>query len=71
MQATRTYLELSQQSQFKPDGVAFADLAIEQVEQPTPELYRRCYQGVGEAVAQPLLQRGAAGIVLLARFLRA
>jgi len=49
MEATRTYLELSRQSQFKPGFGAFPDLVIERVERPTPQLYRECYRGVGEA----------------------
>src|SRR5438034_2687349 len=49
MQATRTYLELSRASQFKPGFGAFPDLVIERVERPTPELYRECYRTVGEA----------------------
>src|SRR5882724_12099020 len=49
MQATRTYLELSRESQFKPGFGAFPDLVIERVERPTPELYRECYRTVGEA----------------------
>src|SRR5260370_15437856 len=49
MQATRTYLELSRESQFKPGFGTFHDLVIERVERPTPELYRECYRTVGEA----------------------
>ena len=49
MEATRTYLELKRQSQFKPGFGAFPDLVIERVERPTPELYRECYRRVGEA----------------------
>src|SRR5438094_8135987 len=49
MQATRTYLELSRETQFKPGFGAFPDLVIERVERPTPELYRECYRTVGEA----------------------
>src|SRR2546421_874002 len=49
MQATRTYLELSRETQFKPGFGAFPDLVIERVERPTPELYRECYRSVGEA----------------------
>src|SRR5437867_6833941 len=49
MEATRTYLELSRESQFRPGFGASPDLVIERVERPTPELYRRCYRTVGEA----------------------
>src|SRR5438876_10965330 len=49
MQATRTYLELSRASQFKPGFGAFPDLVVERVERPTPALYRECYRTVGEA----------------------
>src|SRR5205809_7432 len=49
MEATRTYLELSRESQFRPGFGAFPDLVIERVERPTPELYRECYRTVGEA----------------------
>ena len=49
MQATRTYLELSRETQFKPGFGTFPDLVIERVERPTPELYRECYRTVGEA----------------------
>src|SRR5438093_12681475 len=49
MEATRTYLELSRESQFRPGFGTFPDLVIERVERPTPELYRECYRTVGEA----------------------
>src|SRR5207247_10429796 len=49
MQATRTYLELSRESQFNPGFGAFPDLVIERVERSTPGLYRECYRTVGEA----------------------
>src|SRR5881409_1307053 len=49
MQATRTYLELDGESQFKPGFGTFPDLVIERVERPTPEMYRECYRTVGEA----------------------
>src|SRR3989442_1075305 len=49
MEATRTYLELSRESQFRPGFGAFPDLVIERVAHPTPELYRECYRTVGEA----------------------
>ena len=49
MQATRTYLELTNPDQFRPALGAFPDLLVERVERPTPALYRRCYRTVGEA----------------------
>src|SRR2546422_6736808 len=49
MEATRTYLELSRESQFRPGFGAFPNLVIERVERPTPDLYRECYRTVGEA----------------------
>lgn len=48
MRATRTYLELKDPGQFRPAFGRFADLVIERVERPTPELYRTCYRTVGE-----------------------
>src|SRR5213082_4145546 len=49
MEATRTYLELTREKQFRPGFGTFPDLVIERVERPTPELYRQCYRTVGEA----------------------
>ena len=49
MQVTRTYLELREPDRFRPAFGDFADLVIEQVERPTPDLYRECYRTVGEA----------------------
>src|SRR2546422_10961782 len=49
MEATRTYLQLSRESQFRPGFGAFPDLVIERVERRTPELYRESYRTVGEA----------------------
>jgi ribosomal protein S18 acetylase RimI-like enzyme len=49
VQATRTYLELSGPGQFRAAFGDFPDLTIEEVQGPTPELYRRCYRTVGEA----------------------
>src|SRR5919108_3338479 len=47
MQATRTYLELKDRSQFKDAQGDFPDIAIARARQPQPELYRRCYRTVG------------------------
>lgn len=49
MQATRTYLELKNRTQFKAGFGDFPDVAIARAVKPLPELYRMCYQTVGEA----------------------
>lgn len=49
MQATRTYLELTDPSQFRSAFGDFPDVVITRVEDPTPALYRQCYRTVGEA----------------------
>jgi len=49
MQATRTYLELKDPTQFKDALGDFPGVAIAHARQPQPELYRRCYRSVGEA----------------------
>jgi GNAT superfamily N-acetyltransferase len=49
VQATRTYLELTDPSQFQSAFGDFPDVVITQVEDPTPALYRHCYRTVGEA----------------------
>jgi GNAT superfamily N-acetyltransferase len=49
VEVTRTYLELKQPARFRPAFGDFDDLVIERVARPTPELYRECYRGVGEA----------------------
>jgi len=51
MQATRTYLELTTPSRFRPAFGDFPDVTIRRVSPPeaTPALYRGCYRGVGEA----------------------
>ena len=49
MQATRTYLQLTDPQQFREAFGDFPDLVVQHVAQPTPELYRTCYQTVGEA----------------------
>ena len=49
MQATRTYLELTEPSQFKVAFGSFPDITIARVPNPSPDLYRACYRTVGEA----------------------
>jgi ribosomal protein S18 acetylase RimI-like enzyme len=49
MQATRTYLELTSRTQFKPAFGDFPDVAIAHAPRPQPALYRMCYRSVGEA----------------------
>src|SRR3989442_13332321 len=51
MQATRTYLELTTPSRFRPAFGDFPDVTVMRVPpgEATPELYRRCYRTVGEA----------------------
>jgi len=49
MQATRTYLELKDRGQFKASFGDFPRVAVVRAPQPLPELYRVCYQAVGEA----------------------
>jgi len=49
MQATRTYLELKEPSQFNAAFGAFPDITIARVPNPSPALYRSCYRTVGEA----------------------
>ena len=49
MQATRTYLELKEPTQFKDAFGTFPDITVARVPQPSPDLYRTCYRTVGEA----------------------
>ena len=49
MQATRTYLELTERGQFKAAFGDFPDVAIVRPPKPSPDLYRMCYRTVGEA----------------------
>ncbi|PYO90333.1 MAG: N-acetyltransferase [Gemmatimonadetes bacterium] len=49
MQATRTYLELRDRTQFKAAFGDFPNIAIARAPQPAPDLYRMCYRTVGEA----------------------
>jgi GNAT superfamily N-acetyltransferase len=48
MQATRTYLELKDPTQFKASFGDFPGVVIARAPKPSAELYRRCYQTVGE-----------------------
>jgi GNAT superfamily N-acetyltransferase len=47
MEVTRTYLELPAPAVFRAAFGEFPDVRIERVSDPTPELYRLCYQTVG------------------------
>jgi GNAT superfamily N-acetyltransferase len=49
MQATRTYLQLTDPRQFRQALGDFPNLLIERVARPTATLYRSCYRTVGEA----------------------
>jgi len=51
MRATRTYLELTTASGFRPAFGHFPDVTLARVlaADATPELYRHCYRSVGEA----------------------
>jgi GNAT superfamily N-acetyltransferase len=49
MHVTRTYLELKDRTQFKASFGDFPDVTIARAQKPLPELYRMCYQTVGEA----------------------
>jgi GNAT superfamily N-acetyltransferase len=49
MQVTRTYLQLHDRGQFKAAHGDFPGVAIARARKPLPELYRVCYQAVGEA----------------------
>jgi GNAT superfamily N-acetyltransferase len=49
MQATRTYLQLLNPTQFKAAFGEFPGVSIAREPEPTPELYRMCYRTVGEA----------------------
>ena len=49
MQATRTYLELTDRTQFRPAFGDFPDLAVRRVAGAAPQLYRDCYRTVGAA----------------------
>ena len=47
MQATRTYLQMTEPGQFRPALGEFPDVTVERVAGPAPALYRACYQTVG------------------------
>ncbi len=49
MEATRTYLELTAPTQFRPGFGAFPGLRVARVPDPAPALYRHCYRSVGDA----------------------
>src|SRR5689334_17079987 len=49
MQATRTYLQLTDPAAFRPAFGRFPGLVVQRVLRPTPDLYRFCYRTVGEA----------------------
>jgi GNAT superfamily N-acetyltransferase len=49
MQATRTYLELTEEAQFRPAFGDFPDVTLAHVPIAPPKLYRHCYRTVGEA----------------------
>lgn len=49
MQVTRTYLELTNNAQFKASFGDFPGVTIARAHKPLPALYRMCYQTVGEA----------------------
>jgi len=49
MRATRTYLELQEQSQFQPAFGDFPDVAVMRVHRATPQSYRLYYRTVGAA----------------------
>jgi GNAT superfamily N-acetyltransferase len=49
MQVTRTYLDLKNREQFKTAFGDFPGVAIARAQRPLPDLYRMCYQTVGEA----------------------
>lgn len=48
MNATRTYVQLTDPSQFRPAFGDFPSFVLRRIEQPTPELYRECYRTVGK-----------------------
>jgi len=48
MQVTRTYLQLTTPQDFRPSLGEFPEVRIERVPDPTPALYRHCYQTVGK-----------------------
>ena len=49
MQATRTYLQLTDPGEFRQAFGDFPGLVVARVAEPTAALYRSCYRTVGEA----------------------
>ena len=49
MQATRTYLQLTDRQAFREGFGEFPALLVERAAQPTARLYRLCYRTVGES----------------------
>src|SRR5262245_51374862 len=49
MQATRTYLQLSDRQAFRDGFGEFPHLVVERARLPTAQLYRFCYRTVGAA----------------------
>jgi GNAT superfamily N-acetyltransferase len=48
MEATRTYLQMTDPGQFRPAFGDFPTFDVRVVPNPTPELYRECYRTVGK-----------------------
>lgn len=48
MDATRTYLEMTDPGQFRPGFGEFPDFTVRRVDNPGPDLYRQLYRTVGE-----------------------
>lgn len=48
MQATRTYVQMTDPSQFRPAFGDFPSFTVRLVPNPSPELYRECYHTVGK-----------------------
>lgn len=49
MEVTRTYLQLTESSQFRAAFGTFPDVPVARAPDPAPALYRECYRTVGEA----------------------
>lgn len=48
MQATRTYVQMTDPGQLRPAFGDFPAFTVRLVDNPTPELYRECYRSVGK-----------------------
>jgi len=48
MEATRTFVQLTDPAQFRPAFGDYPSFVLRRVEHPTPELYRECYRTVGK-----------------------